>query len=294
MNPQNTHPDRAALRAECEAAMMEVLALGEERARQNLSPRLAELFTLFPDLREEYDELLSVARAAKLVAAPIPPDWERAEQRFVAALRLRSEELRFEERSSESAAMKENKRHSVRTSSAARIFALSSSVGFARWASAAALVVAGFASGAFVGGYFFGKSDETRANNEKNEWARLAALPEAQEERLEPFLQDAHLLLIGVMSMNAECGVANPQALDAQRRRGLELLGEARSLRMSLSAAAPDKRQALNGLNQVEYALAEIAGARPHELTTQNLRRLQAETDYALCEVSSLLALRNK
>jgi hypothetical protein len=306
MNPQNASPDRATLRAECETAMMEAFALGKD-INDSQEDRLAELFTLFPDLREEYRELCELARAAQRFDAPIPPDWERAEQRFVAALSLRAEAIQtrtIQEEITQEEIIPKNAREqaqslvtniakSVKKARVGAIFSLSAkSVVARRFALAASFAVI------FVCGAWFGRSasggDEAEffASATKSQTHALRETSAAAS--LEPFLHDAHLLLIGVMSMNAECGVANPQALDAQRRRGLELLKQARSLRLALSAAAPGERQALSGLNQVEYALVEIVGAQPSALTTRDLRRLQAETDYALCEVSTLLALRNK
>jgi hypothetical protein len=108
-----------------------------------------------------------------------------------------------------------------------------------------------------------------------------------RQAELKNYLNDAHLLMLGVMAMNAECGIANPHTLTSQRERCVELL--ARSSRVQAGLSGEERQRMAFVLSEVESALAELADVQPASCNTMKIRQLQERTDYALCEVSNVL-----
>ena len=275
MNPNNhspilpTNPDNSSLRAECEELMREALSgTGTENA---LSQRLSELFVLFPDLKREFEEMQSIAGAMRSHSAPTRSDaeWTGLESRIV---------KRLEQTTLGTVAAPSTK---------ARLTLLPTRRVWMRIAAIAAV---------FVGGILLGRWSNYRGE-EHRETVRIAentAFEQAagQKREVTNFLNDAHLLMLGVMAMNAECGVSHPQALVAQRERCVELMARAQELRHGLS---PEEKQHLaHVIVQVESALAELAGTHSSSVNATTIRHLQDRTDDALCEVTTKLAFEKK
>jgi hypothetical protein len=303
MKTNNTSPTDSAqnseqnrhLRAECEARMMEALQQNpaervQEGASENLSSerlateRLAELFVLFPDLRQEYQEMLSVLGTMGTYTAPprSQDEWSSLEQQIFSRVGLRlspsSDAL-----SADNAPKKQ-----------ARMFMLHPvSQVLVRLTAIAAI----FVGGLFAGRWSLKKEIDTQdaltlvgRNAVEQHISSQGNISQGDipQSEAEHFLHDAHLLMLGVMAMNAECGISHPQTLVAQRERCVALMAQAQELRRTIS---PQERQRLaHVIVQVEYALAELAGTQPASVNASMIRQLQAHTDDALCEVATVLA----
>lgn len=279
---QNRH-----LRAECEARMMEALLLETpdslsdtvaESITESVTERLSELFVLFPDLKKEYEEMrvaLGMLQSISTVPARKDEDWSALERRISARIGGNGEFGTLVATATAAAAPKR-----------ASIFALP--LILRNIAAIAAIFVAGL----FIGRWSLGETQrehtvsaltDSEAFELRSSWQHRS-----QERETADFLNDAHLLMLGVMAMNAECGTVNPQTLVAQRERCVALMAQAQELRQTLS---PRERERLaHVIVQVEFALAELAGTQPSSFTASTIRKLQAHTDNALCEVSAVLA----
>lgn len=289
MQPQNTNlPSQAQepenreallredlLRAECEHYMSDALhdALPEYAER-----RLAELFTLFPDLEREFSELPSAITALRLrYTAPerSTTEWMALESRITSRLeQIPAQQAPMEQQPLDQPEIVKKK---------ASILYLPIIHGFLRFAAVAAV---------FCGGILLGRQSQAeQAINTLTDTTpfRVATTdPAVQRSDIHDFLQDAHLLMLGVMAMNAECGVSHPETLIAQRERCVELMARAQELRQSLS---PEERARLaHVIVQVESALVELAGTQPSSVNASTIRHVQARTDDALCEVNTALA----
>lgn len=266
--------------------MMETLGRNDtDELPESSQERLAVLFALFPDLQKEYTEMqmtLDVIQSSSIPPPRSNDEWSALERRIVARV---GAEVPIEVAPTDS----------IRQQTSA-IFALYPvSLAVARLAAVAAI---------FLGGILLGRwsaSSEASDKQDKGTLAehstaqntafehRISSQGEAQETEAEHFLNDAHLLMLGVMSMNAECGVANPKTLVAQREQCIALMAQAQELRRTLS---PEERLRLaHVIVQVEFALAELAGTQPAAVNASMIRKLQAHTDEALCEVSAVLAV---
>lgn len=279
-DPQNRH-----LRAECEARMMEALGRNDaDELAESAQERLAVLFALFPDLQKEYKEMqmtLGVIQSLSIPSQRSHDEWSALERRIVAHV---GAEAPVDMAPPDSIPQR-----------VSTIFALYPiSLAVRRLAAIAAIFLGGIFLGRWsVSGEASGKQDRitlaehSAAQNTALE-RRISSQGEAQETEAEHFLNDAHLLMLGVMSMNAECGVANPKTLVAQREQCIALMAQAQELRRTLS---PEERMRLaHVIVQVEFALAELAGTQPAAVNASMIRKLQAHTDDALCEVSAALA----
>lgn len=272
---QNRH-----LRTECQARMMDALGRNDaDRLPESAQERLAELFALFPDLKKEYEEMqmtLGVMQSSSMLPPRSNEEWSVLERRILARV---GAEAPTDAVSSDSIPQ--------RTSAIFALYPISLAI--TRVAAVAAIFLGGIFLGRWsVSGEASGKQDRvTLAQNTAFEH-RILSQGEAQETDAEHFLNDAHLLMLGVMSMNAECGVADPKTLVAQREQCIALMAQAQELRRTLS---PEERQRLaHVIVQVEFALAELAGTQPAAVNASMIRKLQSHTDDALCEVSAALA----
>ncbi len=285
-SPANTSPNNEQnrhLRAECEARMMEALTAGESAtttASESVTERLSELFVLFPDLKKEYEEMrvaLGMLQSISNVPTRKNEEWSALEQRITERLGLTA-----------------NVGTDVSTAipKRASIFALYRVVP-SRIVRSMVAVAAIFISGIFIGRWSLGevrREPNSSAFTDSDAFERRSSWQgRSQEREAAHFLNDAHLLMLGVMAMNAECGTINPQTLVAQRERCVALMAQAQELRQTLS---PRERERLaHVIVQVEFALAELAGTQPSSLNASMIRQLQAHTDNALCEVSAVLAM---
>lgn len=276
------------LRAECEARMMEALQHDSSKpipesdskrlASEHLATeRLAELFVLFPDLKQEYTEMLAtlgMMRSHTATPRRKEEEWSALEERIYARIGVSAVPA-------PTSAITPPKR--------AQILSLQPIArGLMRFGAVAAI---------FVGGLIVGRwsISEAQGTQDAIMLARNAALEKhilsqgnTRQSEAENFLHDAHLLMLGVMAMNAECGISHPQALVAQRERCVRLMAQAQELRRTIS---PEERQRLaHVIVQVECALAELAGTQPAHINASMIRQLQARTDDALCEVNTALA----
>lgn len=271
MNPNNhspippANPDKSSLRAECKELMREILSGGAD-AESTIQQRLSELFVLFPDLKCEFEEMQSIAGAMRSHSEPARSnaEWTDLENRIVKRLE-----------------------QTTLGAAASPLLLLPTRRVWMRVAAIAAV---------FVGGILLGRWSNYRGE-EHRETVRIAentAFEQAagQKREVTNFLNDAHLLMLGVMAMNAECGVSHPQALVAQRERCVELMARAQELRHGLS---PEEKQHLaHVIVQVESALAELAGTHSSSVNATTIRHLQDRTDDALCEVTTMLAFEKK
>ncbi len=169
---------------------------------------------------------------------------------------------------------------------------------------AAALVLVGFSAGR----WFTMQSQSLETNHQvrqvhqvhrawalANHPASYSAAHNAINQELQGFLEQSHLVLLGVMNFNAECATNahNPSTLFSQRQRCVSLLLTAQRVKHSLAVQAvpSGERERLAQLvANIEVALSEIAAAEPHTLDQTRIKRIQRSSDNALCELSSTLA----
>lgn len=257
-------------------------ALGQSKADklpESAQERLAELFALFPDLKKEYEEMqmtLGVMQSSSMPSPRSNDEWSVLERRILTRV---GAEAQINAVSSDSIPQ--------RTSTIFTLYPISLAI--TRVAAVAAIFLGGIFLGRWsVSGEASDKQDKTVLAENSGFERRISSQGETQETDAEHFLNDAHLLMLGVMSMNAECGVANPKTLVAQREQCIALMAQAQELRRTLS---PRERQRLaHVIVQVEFALAELAGTQPAAVNASMIRKLQSHTDDALCEVSAALA----
>lgn len=257
-----------ALRKECEELMKESLAgaLTDEDSK-----RFSELLLLFPEARRELEMLQVTAQQCREYTVPERNKEAQAqlEERII---------TRLEEISTHTA-----KR--ARRSPLTLITRLPSRKFIWQVGGMAAVFVCGIALGRWTNA-----GQQHTAYSSNPDIMRLASTnaTQSEKEELQNFLHDAHLLMLGVMSMNAECGVPHPQTLIAQRERCVELLARAQALRHNLRPH--DERHFAQVIMQVESALAELAATQPAAVNAVTIRSIQNRTDDALCEVTTALA----
>lgn len=255
------------LRKECEELMKESLAgaLTDEDFK-----RFSELLLLFPETQHELEALQVTVQQCREYTVPerSKEEWMQLEERII---------TRLEKISTQTAKRARRSPLTLITRSPSRKFV---------WQ------VGGMAA-VFVCGIALGRWTNAGQNNNYSSnpgMMRLAGTNATQPEKeeLQNFLHDAHLLMLGVMSMNAECGVPHPQTLIAQRERCVELLARAQALRHNLRPH--DEQHFTQVIMQVESALAELAATQPAAVNAVTIRSIQNRTDDALCEVTTALA----
>ncbi|MCU0425582.1 MAG: hypothetical protein MUF71_08150 [Candidatus Kapabacteria bacterium] len=270
MNPTSNHnaPENPQnLAAACEELMQEALAGTLTDAE---SMRLTELFRSFPQLHSEFVELQSITERCRAIPSPNnnTDEWQNLENRINTRLE---------------ALLAQSPTKSPTSKPLTLIQRLPGRQVFIRTAALAAM---------FVGGIFVGLQTNNSSLEAQSQQQATVSLTSnsltTNDEELTNFLHDAHLLMLGVMAMNAECGLPHPQTLVAQRERCVELLSRAQSLRQNLP---PQERQHFTQvIMQVESALAELAATQPSLVNAGTIRNIQHRTDDALCEVTTLLA----
>lgn len=255
------------LRKECEELMKESLAgaLTDEDFK-----RFSELLLLFPETQHELEALQVTVQQCREYTVPerSKEEWMQLEERII---------TRLEKISTQTAKRARRSPLTLITRLPSRKFV---------WQ------VGGMAA-VFVCGIALGRWTNAGQNNNYSSnpgMMRLAGTNATQPEKeeLQNFLHDAHLLMLGVMSMNAECGVPHPQTLIAQRERCVELLARAQALRHNLRPH--DEQHFTQVIMQVESALAELAATQPAAVNAVTIRSIQNRTDDALCEVTTALA----
>lgn len=255
------------LRKECEELMKESLAgtLTDEDFK-----RFSELLLLFPETQHELEALQVTVQQCREYTVPErnKEEWMQLEERII---------TRLEKISTQTAKRTRRSPLTLITRLPSRKFV---------WQ------VGGMAA-VFVCGIALGRWTNAGQNNNYSSnpgMMRLAGTNATQPEKeeLQNFLHDAHLLMLGVMSMNAECGVPHPKTLIAQRERCVELLARAQALRHNLRPH--DEQHFTQVIMQVESALAELAATQPAAVNAVTIRSIQNRTDDALCEVTTALA----
>jgi hypothetical protein len=154
---------------------------------------------------------------------------------------------------------------------------------FVHFVLGAALAAAAF-GGFFIGRWSVGSTVVESPQTSSN----LARASSASEREVQEFLQQAHLLFVGVMNMSAECSVSNPHTLTAQRHACMTLLFKVQHLRGLQSFES--KPELVRLVGEIEATLAEIAAVEPEHFDAVRIRALQTRSDYTLCELSSAVA----
>jgi hypothetical protein len=111
-----------------------------------------------------------------------------------------------------------------------------------------------------------------------------SAITQAADVR--EFLQQSHLLLLGMMNLSGECRVTNPESLLLQRKQSFVLLFKARQLKHSLP---PNEQELASLLTETEHALAVVAALHPATLDANSVREVQTCSGAALCEIGRRL-----
>jgi hypothetical protein len=161
---------------------------------------------------------------------------------------------------------------------------------------AAALVLVGFGAGR----WFEMQSQSLGTNNQPYQMYQTRALANqpashSTNQELQGFLEQSHLILLGVMNLSAECGANahNPNTLFSQRQRCVSLLLTAQRVKHHLAGQgglSGDRERLAHLVANIELALSEIAAAEPHTLNQTRIKQIQRSSDNALCELSSTLA----
>jgi len=165
---------------------------------------------------------------------------------------------------------------------------------------AAALVLVGFGAGRWFEMRFAMQSQSLTTHHDlyQAHQARTAAnhaVNHVTNQELQGFLEQSHLVLLGVMNLSAECGANahNPNTLFSQRQRCVSLLLTAQRVKHHLAGQgilSGDRERLAHLVANIELALSEIAAAEPHMLDQTRIKQIQRSSDNALCELSSTLA----
>lgn len=272
MNPnsQSYTPDDTILRAECERLTEQAFTEGLSRLCDQEQLRLYELWAKFPDIQQEFVAMQAIVADIKTHYTPETElktdDWNALEHRITSGV--------VGER------MQPTSKHSSLT-----LVKVIRRYGWLGTRLAAVFIV-----GLFIGRFFFPISQSTQNFTQHSFTAEAIRNHDREQAEVRSYLNDAHLLMLGVMAMNAECGLSNPHTLASQRERCVELL--ARSSRIQAGLQGAERQRMGRVLAEIESALAELAEVHPSSCNSMQIRQLQARTDDALCEVSSVLRER--
>lgn len=287
---QNFSREKSARRAEYIMLSERLFAEGAKQFSEEEQCRLAALREEFPDMKRQYDELsataMRVAEHVRSRAAEYTDESERAaslENRIMAKLYPTTERPATE------------KTQQVRP--AVRLVLL-----YGKYARSIVRVAAVFVVGA-VAGHFLRfpefrsvvvQNGDDVASSSDGVFRPVANISDVSGDRdrvrraeMQSFFRDAHLLMLGIMAMNAECGVPNPDMLASQRERCVELL--ARSSRIQSELPPHERKRLMHVIGEIESALAEVAEVHPATCNASAIRNMQKHADYALCEVSGIL-----
>ncbi|TAE28916.1 MAG: hypothetical protein EAZ92_07475 [Candidatus Kapaibacterium sp.] len=244
--------------------------------------RLAELWSIFPDLKHEYDAMQETVRRMNTLrdsaSLHSEQDWHLLENRIVARVEEKNTTLNNVTKSHNLTLIQRLK------SSTNASFGV---ISFGTMLRIAAVFLVGIAVGRFMPLWHNG------SNAAQHQAFLLASAQNASAQKtneraeMRMYLKDAHLLMLGVMAMNAECGLANPHTLASQRERCVELLARSSSVQARFTPA--ERQRMAHVMGEIESALAELADVQPASCNATQIRELQARTDDALCEVSSVL-----
>jgi hypothetical protein len=222
------------------------------------------LLERYPEFAEEYQALRAIERATRALSRHTPP--------------VRSEEYwqEFTDRATSHA-------QTVRQVSASRgwNWSWNSATAF----KAAALLLCGFALG-WTTQYVSLSRQTVQQMAARPFFSPVTNLADARNAEVTDFLQQSHLLLLGMMNLSGECRVVNPESLVIQRQNSLALLFKAQQLKRTLPANQP----ALTALlTETEHALAVVAALHPSTLDAEQVREVQMYSGSALCEISTEL-----
>lgn len=135
-------------------------------------------------------------------------------------------------------------------------------------------------------GFFAGRWSSNRESQNPATLPYQQASPVRDNDTIEQFLQESHLLLLGMMNLSSECRMPDVQTLQTQQHTSVALLYRAQNLRRSL---APDKTNLSMVLSEIEYALIQIAALKPNNVNPDRIQRIQTCSGSALCEISTTL-----
>ncbi len=273
--------ERMQLRSEAERLTEQAFTDGLGNLSEKEQLRLAELWGNFPDIKQEYDAMHDTVRRMNTARAGAnahsETDWHSLENRIVAR--------------AEGAKSNLNTAPKANNLTLIQRLKTSTNTSFGTIVRIAAVFFVGIAVGRFMPLLHNG------SNSAQNQVFALTSVQQyssqypsqhaSEQAEMRMYLKDAHLLMLGVMAMNAECGLANPHTLASQRERCVELLARSSSVQARFT---PSERQRMaHVMGEIESALAELADVQPASCNATQIRQLQARTDYALCEVSSVL-----
>jgi hypothetical protein len=265
--------------------------VAQAAAREAITPddqvRFDALLQEFPALRREHDELSHMIAFIHQHSLPERTENERRRLENQVVERVRKQQVRG--RASAAGNIVGNVVENV----VGNVVGYVRLYGF-RAIGAAAVFVCGVAIGRWS---WFMPANSSAEHSESTEVIARATSSETSGNEAQTFLRDAHLLMLGVMAMNAECGVANPRTFAAQRERCVELMARAERVNRSLQTPVWQENTRQSGerlrlvrlVGEIEFALADLASVQPTEMNSTVIRQMQQRTDYALCEVSSAL-----
>lgn len=285
---QHNAPHNSELHAECERLTRQAFTEGLEWLCDSEQIRLYELWAMFPDVKQEFEALQGTVRFVKTNYAPekerSEAEWQSLEQRINTGILAAKESENISEQKQGTLTLVQfiSTQAQLRLSLVSRI---------------AAVFALGLLCGRFVLPMVNNKDLQGNTPNIASNHVVQASIERTslehsamQREEMQTYLNDAHLLMLGVMAMNAECGVSNPHTLLSQRERCVELL--ARSSRVQAGLTTDERERMMHVMGEIESALAELADVHPASCNAVKIRQLQKRTDYALCEVSTVLRER--
>jgi hypothetical protein len=283
MNPvSNSQTPHQNSRTECEQLTEQAFVEGFTTLSTDEHQRLRHLWAQFPDVQHEFDQMNSTVQRVKNAYSP---QTERGEAAWT-SLENRINSC-VQEAGTRSVLAQQN-------STIASKLTLIRTLRQNAWSVAriAAVFVLGLLVGRLTLGFFPSNNNSENSNklvSAPNGGFQTIAYRTASgnEAEMQAYLKDAHLLMLGVMAMNAECGVSNPRTLSSQRERCVELLSRSQQVQANLSAS--ERLRVAHLMSQIESALADFADVQPASCNASTIRQLQQRTDYALCEVSSAL-----
>jgi hypothetical protein len=282
MNPESRYPQEPhqTFRLECEQLTEKAFVEGVTALTAAENERLQALWRMFPDVRQEFDEMSTTVQRVKASYSPktsininrTEAEWTSLENRINTRVRSTPNIPSSHHEGTPNLRLFQSLRKNVWTLS--RI---------------AAVFVLGLLAGRFAPVFFAPASNaQSLAFTQSSTFQPAKFDPTKSEQTdMQTYLKDAHLLMLGVMAMNAECGVSNPRALFSQRERCVELLS--RSQRVQAGLSPSERVRVAHVMSEIESALAEFADVQPASCNASTIRQLQQRTDYALCEVSFAL-----
>lgn len=268
------------LRAECEQLTEKAFVEGWAALSDIENQRLQKLWNIFPTVKQEFDAMnVTIQRVNTTYSKnseQSEEQWKSLENRIVTRVQgTRNSESAFAKKTTPQPQL--TLVHNLR-----------------RYGWSVARIAAVFAVGLLAGRFAPTLLLSSNSNNAHSfttarnaTFQTMSFRPSVEQEAMQAYLKDAHLLMLGVMAMNAECGVSNPRTLSSQRERCVELLSRSQSVQAGLSPS--ERVRVARVMNEIESALAEFADVQPASCNASTIRQLQKRTDYALCEVSSAL-----